>query len=80
MVILEIEYWKNNAFLMGKTESISELRRNLKQVETLCDPETDNFVPLFCRMYHWEEISTDERPDYVYDRDIQKLFKCKYDD
>jgi len=80
MVILKIEHWKYDAYLMGKTESISELRRNLNQVESLCDLETDNFVPLLCRMYHWEEISTDERPDYVYDRDIQKLFICKYDD
>ena len=31
-------------------------------------------------MYHWEEIDTDEHPDYVYDRDIKKLIKPNYDD
>lgn len=80
MMILEIEYWKQNTLLMGKAESVSELRRNLEKAESLCDPATDNFVPLFCRMYHWEEIDTDECPDYVYDRDIQKLIKPNYDD
>ena len=32
---------------MGKAESVSELRRNLEKAESLCDPETDNFVPYF---------------------------------
>ena len=57
-MILEIEYWKYDVspLLMGKTESIDQLRRDLESVETLCDPETDNFISLFCRMFQWEVL------------------------
>ncbi len=76
-MILEIEYWKYDVspLLMGKTESIGQLRRNLERVETLCDQETDNFIPLFCRMFQWEVINSDEPSDYIYDRDVRRLIK-----
>ena len=77
-MILEIEYYKYDTHLIGKTASISELKKQLEETETLYDKENDNFIELFCRMFCWSVIDTDELPDYVYDRDAKLLYKPRF--
>ncbi|MBR1554202.1 MAG: hypothetical protein IJ644_02275 [Oscillospiraceae bacterium] len=77
-MILEMEYYKHNTRLIGKTEDISELKRQLKETETLHDKENDNFTELFCRISGWSVTDTEELPDYVYDRDTKQLYKPKF--
>ncbi len=75
-MILCIEYWNRDTYLAGKSISQRELHRQIKQVETSVDPQTDNYIPLLCRMYGWELITedTDIVPDATYDRDTGMLF------
>ena len=72
-MVLEIEYYKADTQLVGKTRNYLELKEQLDKVEELHDRKADNFVDLLCRMFGFEELNSFERPDYVYDRDIQKL-------
>ncbi|WP_295156774.1 hypothetical protein [uncultured Ruminococcus sp.] len=72
-MILEIEYYKADTQLVGKTRHFSEVSDQLKKAEDLHDREQDNFVELLCRMFGWTEIETFVRPDLIYDRDIKKL-------
>ena len=74
-MIIEIEYYKGDTLLFGKTKSIAELKRQLKEIEADYDRSTDNFVELLCRRFQWIILETDETPDYTYDRDVEKLFK-----
>lgn len=76
-MILEIEYYKKDILLSGKTVSFSELKKQLETTENIHDPETDNFIDMFCRNYQWNVIENNIFPDYVYDRDIKKLYKRK---
>ena len=77
-MILEIEHYKHDTRLIGKTEDISELKRQLMQTETLYDKELDNFTELFCRMFGQSVTDADVLPDYVYDRDTSLLYKPKF--
>lgn len=74
-MILEIEYYKGNTLLYGKSASFAELKKQLETTENIHDTETDNFTEMLCRNYKWTVIENDVFPDYVYDRDIQKLYK-----
>lgn len=74
-MILEIEYWKGDTILLGKADSVYDLKNALMKTEELYDRGTDNFVELFCRMFGWEKVDTDETPDYVYDRDTTYLYR-----
>lgn len=45
-------------------------------IESNYDHEEENFVPMLCRVYGYENIYIDESMvDYTYDRDVKKLFK-----
>lgn len=77
-MILEIEYYKKDTLLSGKSRSFAELKKQLEITEILHDSETDNFVDMLCRNYDWTIIETDALSDYIYDRDIKKLYKCYY--
>ena len=77
-MILEIEYYSFDTLLIGKSESIPELKRQLAKTETLCDKENENFIELFCRMFYWSVTDNDELPDYVYDRDTKLLYKPRF--
>lgn len=77
-MILEIEYFKGDIRLTGKTTDISELKKQLDEAEALYDKGTDNFTELFCRMFNWSVTDTEELPDVVYDRDTKHLYKPKY--
>ena len=74
-MILEIEYYKKDTLLSGRTVSFSELKKQLETTENIHDPETDNFIEILCRSYCYIVIDADVPPDYVYDRDIQKIYK-----
>ena len=72
-MILCIESWKGDIYLYGKQISVYELKGQMHSIEKIYDEDLDNFVPLLCRMYHWECLNEadDQLPDYTYDRDTQ---------
>ncbi len=76
-MIIEIEYYKNDTFLYGKSVSFSVLKKQLETTENIYDTETDNFIDMFCRNYQWNVIENNILPDYIYDRDIKKLYKSR---
>lgn len=77
-MIIEIEYYKYHTKLIGGDICSSDLNRLLMQAEKLYDRESDNFERVLCSLIQYDIIETDERPDYVYDRDIKKLYKPRY--
>lgn len=77
-MIIEIEYYKYDTKLIGKSKSLQELENEIKDIELKCDDEIDDFISLFCSEYGWQEIRTEDIPDYVYDRDIQSLNKIEH--
>lgn len=79
MIVLEIEYYKGDNILRGKSVSKKELLEQIRFIKSIYDHSEDNFVSMLCRVYGYERIDIDECvADYVYDRDIDKLFtKCK---
>ena len=75
MILLEIEYYKGDIILRGKTVPKKELLEQIRLIESKYDHEEDNFVAMLCRVYGYERIDIDECfVDYVYDRDIGRLF------
>ena len=50
-MVLEIEHYKYDTRLIGKTEDISELKRQLMETKTLYDKRTDNFTQLFAECF-----------------------------
>ncbi|MCM1506229.1 MAG: hypothetical protein NC177_03710 [Ruminococcus flavefaciens] len=74
-MLLEIEYYKKDTILSGKTVSFAALKKQLETVENIHDSETDNFIEIMCRIYGYIFIENNVTPDYVYDRDIRKLYK-----
>lgn len=74
---IEIEYFKGDTLLYGEKVSFDELKQQIKTVESLYDPNEDNFVVLLCRMYHWNIADCDQRAEYIYDRDTEKWIKVR---
>ncbi|MDE6425409.1 MAG: hypothetical protein K2K89_04635 [Ruminococcus sp.] len=74
-MILEIEHYKKDTLLSGKSVSFFELKKHLETTENIHDYETDNFIEILCRNYGYIIIETDIMPDYIYDRDAGKLYK-----
>lgn len=75
---IEIEYFKGDTLLYGEKVSFDELKQQIKTVESLYDPNEDNFVVLLCRMYHWSIADYDQRAEYIYDRDIKKWIEVHF--
>lgn len=75
IMIFEIEYYKKDTLLSGRKVSFAELKKQLETVENIHDHETDNFIEVLCRNYGYIVIENNTTPDYVYDRDIEKLYK-----
>ena len=75
-MILCIESWKGDTYLTGKKRTISELSCQIRQVERIFDRETDNFIPMLCRLYGWDVISNelDVVPDYTYGADTGLIY------
>lgn len=76
-MIIEIEYYKYDTKLSGKTIEVSDLKRKIQQAEETYDRENDNFERVLCSLIQYEIVETDEQPDYVYDRDVGKLFVAR---
>ena len=70
-MILCIESHLGDTYLSGKYRTKTELKQ-LLHTESLRDVETDNFLPLLCRLYGWEETAETE-PDFTWDRDTELL-------
>ena len=77
-MVIEIEYYKGDTLLFGKVRNTVELKEQLDDIQVIYDRVTDNFIELLCRNYQWSVLETDEVPDYIYDRDIDKLSKNKF--
>ena len=71
-MILCIESHLGDAYLPGKYRTKTELKRQLLHAESIRDVENDNFLPLLCRIYGWEEVAETE-PDFTWDRDTALL-------
>lgn len=71
-IVIEIEYYKGDTLLYGPKVSFDEFCHQIHTIDKLYDREEDNFVALLCRVYHWNVIEEEMKPQYVYDRDIQK--------
>ncbi|MDE5577789.1 MAG: hypothetical protein K2J11_10420 [Oscillospiraceae bacterium] len=71
-MVIEIEYYECDTLLYGSKVSFSEFKNQMNTIENLYDRTEDNFVALLCRMYNWEVIEDETKPQYVYDRDIKK--------
>ena len=77
MMLICIESWKGDTLLTGKTRPRSVLAQELARVESLYDRETDNFLPMLCRMYGWTAVESEEIPDMTYDRDTGLILPSK---
>lgn len=73
-MILCIESHLGDTCLSGKARTKNELKQQLLHAEAIRDVETDNFLPLLCRLYGWQEIAEDAA-DYTWDRDTGILLK-----
>lgn len=73
-MIIEIEYYKGDVFLFGKSRSRSELQGQLDNIERIYDRNEDNFTELLVRMYGWTVIDEADSVDYIYDRDVNRLY------
>ena len=71
-MILCIESHLGDTYLSGKARTGSELKAQLLHAESICDREQDNFLPLLCRLYGWEETA-ETVPDLTWDRDTELL-------
>jgi hypothetical protein len=78
-MIIEIAGYKTKALLTGKKCSVGKLKWMLYQTMSKCD--ADNFVALFCRMYHFDELvfSEDIVADYVLDIDTSIVITQKFE-
>ena len=76
-MIIEIECYKYDTKLSGKTIEVSDLKRKIQQAEETYDRENDNFERVLCSLIQYEIVETDEQPDYVYNRDVGKLFVAR---
>ncbi len=72
-MILEIESFQGDIFLIGRNRSFSELKAQIQDIENCYDPETDNFTALLCRKYQFDLLDISVNYDYNYDRDLKKL-------
>ncbi|MGN1032249.1 MAG: hypothetical protein ACI4PU_02195 [Intestinibacter sp.] len=77
MTIVEIEYYKGDILLYGRKIDKSELKSQIREIEACYDRDVDNFIELFCRRFGWTIFETEDIPDFIYDRDIGKLYYKK---
>ena len=73
-MILCIESHLGDTYLSGKYRTKSELKQQLLHAEAIRDVEKDNFLPLLCRLYGWEETA-EAVPDHIWDRDTELLLQ-----
>ena len=71
-MILCIESHLGDTYLSVKSRTKTELKQQLLHTEAIRDVENDNFLPLLCRLYGWEETA-ETVPDLTWDRDTELL-------
>ena len=71
-MILCIESHLGDTYLSGKARTKNELKHHHLHAEAIRDVENDNFLPLLCRLYGWEETAEDAA-DSTWDRDTELL-------
>lgn len=76
-MIVEIEYYKGDILLYGSHICVKDFVRQIKTIESIYDRQEDNFIELLCRNYGWLVCTNNLKPEYVYDRDIEKVYKKK---
>lgn len=76
-MVAEIEYYKGDVWLYGPALPFDAFKEQMRAVERLYDRDTDNFIPLLCRMYSWKVCDEPAQPQYVYDRDIQRCQRVR---
>ncbi len=77
MVIIEIEYFKGDTLLYGQKINEFVLHYQIKEIENSYDRNQDNFVELLCSRFGWTVYQGEEMPDFIYDRDIGRLYRRK---
>ena len=77
-MILHIEYYKGDTYLTGRKIGVNELQKQIEQTKLLYDAQNDNFSELFCRMFDWSIVGSEQFADYTYDRDTERLYKTIY--
>lgn len=76
-LIVEIDGYFENVLIIGKTCSISELRKKYEIAKTRCT-NINEFADIFCRMFQFERLpfseEIDVRPDVVIDTDTDRIY------
>lgn len=76
-MIVEIDGYFENVLIIGKTCSISELRKKYETAKTCCT-NVSEFTGIFCRMFQFERLPSsheiDVRPDVVIDTDTDRIY------
>jgi len=77
-MIIEIESVYGDCYLHGKTISINDLNKQLKNV--LLDVDEKGFVTLFCSRFGYEILQVDEihEIEFSIDLDTHKIYKPHY--
>ena len=78
-MIVEIEFYKGDVLLSGKSILYNEFLRQINEIESDYDKLQDNFIALLCRRYGWAITESDLTPTYVYDRDTEKAYRTRGD-
>lgn len=73
-MIIEIEYYKGDIKLSGAKCSRVVLEKRFAEIERIYNKTEDDFAELFCRLYGFERIITDQFPELVYDHDIRRVY------
>lgn len=73
-MIVEIEFYKGDVLLSGKSIPYNEFLRQINEIESDYDRIQDNFIALLCRRYGWTVTGGNLTPTYVYDRDTEKAY------
>jgi len=78
-MIVFIDSFFGDKLIYGKKISEKELREKMKKVNSLIE-KTEDFAPLFCRMFNFEELPlpTDAEVDFVIDLDTYLVYAPKH--
>lgn len=80
-MIVEIDGYFEKVLLIGKTCSISELRKKYETAKTRCT-NINEFTDIFCRMFQFERLPSSleigVRPDVVIDTDTDRIYMPLY--
>jgi hypothetical protein len=80
-VVVEIDGFFENSFLIGKTCSITELSDNYRIAKNQCTSMSE-FTDVFCRLFQFERVPSSYlesvRSDIVIDTDTDHIYAPSY--